>query len=122
MTYHCKKVLKNLQKISQNSESCLCLIFDSKQICLFDDFNYSYDYSEFQNEIFGILSVLIQNGYLMPGMNECYFSLTYKGLHPYRVGWEAIKRFLFTSIFIPITVSVITSITVLWLQGLLKLP
>lgn len=121
MTYHCKKVLKNLRNISKNTESTLCWFVDNKQICLFDDYDSYYDYSEFQNEIHGILSVLIQDGYLSPGMNQYFFSLTYKGLHPYLVTWESLKHFLMTSIFIPIVVSVLTSIIVLWLQGLLKL-
>lgn len=118
----CRKVLKNLRKLSQNSEDVLCFLGDKPYICRSDDFSQFYDYTPYQKEIFGIIRQLAEDGYLQYDFNEYHFSITQLGLHPYQFKWESIKSFLFTSVFIPVVVSIITTILTLIIKSWLPWP
>lgn len=72
---------------------------------------------DYGKELEACLGGLVRDGYLVQ-IDKYHVALTDKGLHPYRQQWEDIKHFLFCSVTIPIVVSVITSLIVLWLQGL----
>lgn len=119
MTKQCRKILSELRKLSNNSEEVLAFLGDTNCFCVANDENKTFDYSKYENEISGIIEQLVNDGYLKYGYNEYFFTITNHGLHPHRYKWELIKHFLLTSILIPIAVSVVTSIIVLLLQGLL---
>lgn len=115
----CRKVLKGLRKISRNSEITLGFLEETTCICREDDFDVVYDYFTYRGEIHSIINHLSEEGYLICEQNINFFSLTQKGLHPYRFTWDAIKHFLLTSVLIPIIVAFITSLLTLLVEGLL---
>jgi hypothetical protein len=65
---------------------------------------------------------LRQNGYIEWGMGKNGYAdslkVEHKGLHPYAVGWEKAKEFLFESVFIPIVVALATALLTLWLDSI----
>jgi hypothetical protein len=75
---------------------------------------------DYGKELSACLYGLVRDGYLLQ-LDEYHVALTDKGLHPYRQSWENVKHFLFNSVLVPIIASAITSLIVLWLQGLLQL-
>lgn len=113
----CKKVLSGLRKLSSKSDAIMGFLCNTDCICLLDDTEKTYNYSKYKNEIESIIKYLCEEGYLEYSINEYRFTLTTKGLHPYRFQWESIKHFLLNSIIVPIVVSVATSLIVLLLQG-----
>ena len=113
------RVLKGLQKISKGENVLLTFVSGSSEICRFDDLSCGYDYSKDQKEIGAIISYLISEGYLSRGFNEANFSLTEKGLHPYRFSLESFRNFLFQSVLVPIVASVLTTIITIQITKLL---
>ena len=72
-------------------------------------------------QIHAVIDQLALDGYIRySDLGKDYFFLTYKGVHPYKVEWQRIKNFLFTSIFIPIVVSFATTVLTLFVQSLLQ--
>lgn len=118
----CRDVLHGLQKLTNNTEDILSFLDDTTCICRFDDYSNTYDYYKYRNEIRSIISQLVKDGYLEYSSSKSQFHLTQLGLHLYQFKIEAIKRFLFTSILVPIVVSVATTVITLLVQGLLPLP
>lgn len=118
MIKQCRYVLRGLRNLSTNTEDRFSFLDNSTCICLVKDYDQVFDYSRYQGEIHATIHQLILDGYLMPDdRNEYYFALTSKGLHPYRFQWEQIKLFLFRSVFVPIVVSVVTTLITMILQG-----
>ncbi len=121
MTYGCAKILKELNNIAKTTDVWLTFVSDAPYICLYEDTSVYFDYSKtkYKNEISAIINELARTEYLVISQSGFQFALTYKGIHPYQVGWQALKRFLFKSVTIPIVVSVVTALITLWLRGLL---
>lgn len=117
MMKHCKKVLKELRKLSCNSDTEITFLGESTSFCLSNSYQTTYDYSKYQKEISSILNQLNNDGYIVFHSNPNDFSLTARGLHPFRFQWEIIKLFLIKSIIVPIIVSIITSLIVILLKG-----
>ena len=99
-----------------------------------DDDNFSYNHKDcfirnvhkteggikadkYSNEADSVFAYLAENGYLCS--TKFGYSLTQKGLHPYRMIWEEIRAFLIKSVLIPIIVSAITSVITLYISALL---
>lgn len=116
----CRDVLKNLRKLSYCTEDTLGFLGNSYCICRYDDYDKVYDYGKYKGEISSIIEQLVSDGYIKYAINENTFTLTQKGLHPYRFEWEAIKHFLLTSVLVPIVVSVVTTLLTLFVEGLLS--
>lgn len=121
MLRSCRKILKELRKLSNNSEDTLAFLGETTCICRADDQNQMFDYSKYQMEIHNHIQQLADDGYLEYDGNQYFFTLTLRGLHPYQFIWEDIKSFLLRSILVPIGVSVITSIATILVLELLGL-
>ncbi len=129
MTIQCRNVLNGLRNLSSGTEDVLWFVDKSSYICRYSDpdTDRRYDYAKYKGEIRGIIEQLVMDGYLKYDSDgdevyENYFTLTHKGLHPYRTQWEALKSFLFRSIFVPILVSLTTTLLTLLVQALLSAP
>lgn len=121
MTIQCKRVLKGLRKLTHNSEESLAFLGGHNCIVLQSDYDTGYDYSKDEKEIHGIIETLSENGYINH-VSDANFSLTHKALHLHWFAWEAVKHFLFHSIFVPIVVAFLTSIATSLLIQLLQWP
>lgn len=110
MIYQCSCVLRELRKLSNNTATVLAFLSGSTYICLDEDENVFFDYSNYKGEIHAIIDELVNTGYLTYETNKYYFCLTERGLHPYQLKWMNIKAFLFKSILVPIIVSGLTSL------------
>lgn len=121
MTYSCSKVLKELRKLTKNTDETLSFASNGSYICLFYNPSVYFDYSQtkYSEEIWAIINELNRTQYIQLNHDNTQFNITYKGLHPYQVGWENIKLFLYKSVFVPIVISTITALITLWLRGLL---
>ena len=117
MIYQCSCVLRELRKLSHNTETVLCFLGDSTYICLDENENIFYDYSKYQGEVHAIINELVNTCYLTYETNEYYFCLTERGLHPYQLKWMDIKDFLFKSILVPIIVSGFTTLLTLVIKN-----
>lgn len=116
MIHESRIILNRIQKLSNGSSVRILTIVgkltnpdDNKTISCQQDYG---------NELSALIDGLIRDGYLVR-LDEYRVVLTDKGLHPYKMKWEEIKAFLIKSIFVPIVVSIATSIAVLCMQGLL---
>lgn len=116
----CRHVLSGLRKLASNSEDLLCFLGDTYCICLYEDTDKTYDYTKYKGEINSIIKQLVSDGYMEYAFNEFHFTLTQRGLHPYRFQWENIKIFLLQSIFVPIVVSIATTLITLLITSLLQ--
>lgn len=110
MTLASKKILKELRKISGNTEQSLCLLGNTTCLSLSNCKGETYDYSRYQNEINSIIKQLVDLKYLEYGQNEDFFSLTQYGLHPYQYKWDVLKMFLLKSVAVPIFVAFVTAL------------
>ncbi|EOL45764.1 hypothetical protein I580_01862 [Enterococcus caccae ATCC BAA-1240] len=115
ITRNSRKLLKIIIKISNNKISRL-------------SYNHTYSTSIekifFQDEFRLYLSELDSAGLvklrIVPDTTICVdFALTFQGLRYFAWRAERFKQFLFTSIFIPILVSAVTSIVLFWINKLL---
>ena len=61
------------------------------------------------------IDFLIDEGYVQVVGHD--MELTYKGLHPYKLSFLEIRRFLIKSVFIPIIIALATSLITLLLTG-----
>lgn len=108
---HCRKFLKFLRNN--------CPDYDDEV------FTYSWiseNYKEPLNSVFAMVRFLEEQGYLKIATgngNPFGIVLTELALHPHQFGVEKLKKFLLTSIFTPVAVSVITTLLTLWLKELL---
>jgi len=108
MTRQCRYVLKEIRKLSDNT-SCW-LGANSSQVYKVDSPKSEVcDFNKYKRELDTILNELLRTEYIKTNKSGASFCLTHKGLHPYEFEWEKIKSFLFSSIFIPIVVALITS-------------
>lgn len=117
MIITCRNVLAGLRKLTSNTEDLLSFLGDTYCICLSEDTNKTYDYTKYKGEINSIISQLVSDGYMEYAYNEFNFTLTQRGLHPYRFQWESFKSFLFKSVLVPILVSLVTTLLTLLVQS-----
>lgn len=111
MIKQCRIILKGLRQLSTDSDDVLCFLDNTTCFCRFDDYSQTFDYATYQREIHSLIHQLILDGYLLPyDRSEERFTITSKGLHPYRTTWDELKIFLFKSVFIPIVVSLVTTL------------
>ena len=79
LTHQCRIVLKNLKKLTNNTENNISYCFDNCSFYL-DDMSQSYSYQKYENEIESIISELVETGYLQYTYdNRFNFHLTQKG-------------------------------------------
>lgn len=69
--------------------------------------------NDYGKELSACLYGLVRDGYLTQ-LDEYHVALTDKGLHPYRQTLENIKHFLFHSIFVPVVVSLFTTLITIY--------
>lgn len=125
MTIQCRNVLNGLRKLSSSTEDVLWFVDETYYICLDSDSDTErkYDYTKYKGEIHGIIKQLVMDGYLEydsdddGDVNELYFALTHKGLHPYQLQWDAFKSFLFRSVLVPVIVSLATTVLTLLVEA-----
>lgn len=121
MTRQAKAVLKELRKLSGKSEQVLCFCGGTTCICVAGCLQEAYDYSPYQNEIFGIIEYLIEKNYLAYSINNYHFYLTQCGLHPLQCKLDTLKMFLLKSVLVPVIVSLGTTLLTLFVKSLLGL-
>ena len=80
LTHQCRTVLKELKKLTNNSDVNFSYLLYANCFCL-DDVDITYDYSQFENEIDSIMDTLILEGYVKNTFNSSNFQLTQKALH-----------------------------------------
>lgn len=119
MTIQCRKVLNELRKLSSRTKYFSFTLYEDTHCIYVTDTDESYDYAKYENEIFGIIKQLVDDGYLEYTLNQYYFYLTHKGIHIFQFQWDACKSFLFNSILVPIFVSVVTTLLTILIKGLL---
>lgn len=109
LTRQCKDVLKNIKKITENTEQDFSYMYNSTCFCLDNDFSKTYDYKLYDSEIGGIITLLVQEGYIEPSYNKYTFKLTQRGIHNKQLTYAAIGKFLLHNIIaiIALLVSVI---------------
>ena len=81
MTIQGKIVLSKFKKLTENTERSFSYLYDSTCFCLDEDPTKTYDYINYFNEIEGIITLLIQEGYLVTAYNNYSYKLTQKGIH-----------------------------------------
>lgn len=117
MTSECKSVLDDLIKLTKNTDEIISQVWGYNHFCLSYDPNAYFDYSKYAGEIDAIIHQLFNDGYIEFTGHGHDFRLTHKGLHYKKYKWIETKRFLLTSIVVPIVVSAITALVTLWLQA-----
>lgn len=117
LTYPCRVVLRNLKKLTGNTEQNISYLHFTTCFCL-DDADHTYDYGKYEDEIEGILSQLSNEGYIRYNYgNEYNFSLTQKGLHHHSLSFWSSVLFLAKNVGLPIVVAFITTLITLYIKG-----
>lgn len=107
-------ILKRIQKLSCGTSTRILTI---KGRLVNPETGQSIDCrADYGKELDALINGLIRDGYLTQP-EEFKVFLTDKGLHPYKYQWDAVKSIIFTSILMPIVVSVLTTLITLWLTG-----
>ncbi len=119
LTHVSKIVLKELKKLTKNTNSEIAYLGETTCFCLFSDYDITYDYSKYQGEIISIISLLEKEGYVEYTCQKQRFRLTQKAIRYNEGQYLFVKSFFFSSILTPILVSFVTTLITLWLQGLL---
>lgn len=117
MTKPCKYILKLCRELNEpdfqyNKTDCFI-----RNIHKLDG---GIQVKKYTDETASVFDYLSENGYLKK--TQFGYSLTQKGLHPYRLIWEEIRSFLIKSVIIPIVVSSLTTLVTLWIKALLSTP
>lgn len=111
LTRHTRKFLNFIEKSTVNFENKVVL------------FSYIHEnFPDNESSINATLRYLVQKGYLRVsyfGKEPKGVVLTELSLRRREFVFESVKEFLFKSILVPISVSVVTSLVTLWLSGLL---
>lgn len=128
LTIQCKIVLKELRKITDNSSEPFS--YSEATGGGTDFYCYStkktYDYGKYKHEIDAIMDQLEKDGFIASDNSGSIprYSLTSFAIHEKQYKWYSVKHFLFTSIFLPVVLSVVASVATtfitLWLNGFLS--
>lgn len=121
MTLQAKSVLQGLKKLTNNTERSFSYLYNSTCFCLDDDYNITYDYQKYDNEIEGILTHLASEGYIIPSSSTPSFQLTQKGIHAKQIQLRNIGAFLLHNL-IAIIALIVAIITLCNDLGLITLP
>lgn len=108
------------KKITRTTDSRFSYNARENTVALFDLPHVHHQLKKYYGELDSIVDSLIDDGYLIK--NPPGYSLTHKGLHPYQMSIEKIKKFFFTSILTPIVVSIVTTLLTLLLTEWLSKP
>lgn len=117
MTKQCKYVLNQIRILTNNTSCEFSYMHEKNYIYKVHAINDKLALNKYPGELSSIISSLLEDGYLTA--SRMGLQLTHKGLHPYRVSLEEIKRFLVKSILIPILISALASLLTMYLKGLL---
>ena len=117
MTKQCKYVLKKIKLLTGKTSREVGYENDKNIIYELKKPNEKLELAKYHGELNTLISSLIDNGHLTT--TRFGIQLTHKGIHPFRVSFEEVKRFLFKSVIIPIIISVLASLATMWLKGLL---
>lgn len=117
LIHSCRSVLKNLRTLTDGIDAVLSFLGNHPCICLWDNYDKTYDYSEYQDEIKSIINQLISDEFLAPGPVSSTFFLTQRRIHPYQFQLDAFRSFLFRSILVPIVVSFVTALLTLLVRS-----
>jgi hypothetical protein len=105
-----KPLCNKIRSISGGSAPELVWNEYEKAIFLQSNPDNRLTFSEDPSVIRCALDRLVESGHIRYATNEHHFCLTFKGMHPYQVGWEAVKAFIMRSIATPIFVAFVTAI------------
>lgn len=94
MTYQCRVVLRELKKLTNNSECVISYLGETTCFCLLDDCDTTYDYAKYQHEIDSIISMLADEGYLQFSVNRYNFYLTQKAIHKKQVTFSMVCSYI----------------------------
>ena len=83
LTYQCRVVLRELKKLTNNTDANFCYLFCTHSFSL-DNSEVTYDYGKFESEIDSIMDTLIAEGYVKTDFNEYNFKLTQKAIHEWQ--------------------------------------
>lgn len=113
-------VLRNLKKLSGNTENVITYLGNTTCFCLYSDYKFekTYDYQKYSHEIHALIDSLEKQGYIkFENGSEDYFKITEKAFHPFQEPLYTFLGFLVKSIFIPIFVSLITTLVTIHFFG-----
>lgn len=117
LTLQCRIVLKNLKKLTNNTEINVSYLSDDCYFCL-DDMSQLYSYKKYEREIDSIISQLVASGYLQYNYGNAYnFHLTQKGLHNSFLTLQSMSLFFVKNFLLPIVISIITTLITLRIKG-----
>ena len=80
LTYQCRVVLRELKKLTNNTDANFCYLFCTHSFSL-DNSEVTYDYGKFESEIDSIMDTLIAEGYVKTDFIEYNIKLTQKANH-----------------------------------------
>lgn len=117
MTRQCRYALKQIKTLSDNSFVEISYSPRDDFLCRTRCPSEKIAIVKYSNEYPTLIDELAKQGYI--SMTQFGFQLTHKGIHPYEVTLDELKKFLFHSVFIPVLVSVATTLLTLCIKALL---
>lgn len=107
MTYQCRYVLKQIKKLSSNSDMALRFCSDGMIRPFTADTPFA-DCSKYKKEILSIMQMLKKEQYIH--LSDTTFSLTQKGLHIYQDAFQRILKIIYDKWipFIALLVSILS--------------
>lgn len=109
-------ILKRIQKLSNHSDTRILTL--NGRLINPETNQTIVCWRDYGSELNAIVDGLVRDGYLVQ-LEDFKVALTDKGLHPYKMKWEEIRHFLFTSVAVPVLISIATTLLTLWLKTLL---
>lgn len=114
MTYQCRAVLNGLKELSGNTDAAMGYAYESTEFCLLSDYDHTYNYAKYREEISSILLELRKDGYLIfVGDGEGrVFSLTQKAIHKRQISTAAVGKYVLDNwiAFLALVVSIVALI------------
>lgn len=113
MLHSAYKLLKSLKNIVSTDEDEIWVDYENKRFELVHDDgkpSIGLSFPSKEPSVKGLLDYLCENGYIVMEQNDEYFKLTYKALYYNQIVRNERIRYFLHSIFVPIILSVITSI------------
>lgn len=112
LTKEAKDVLKNLKKLTNNTDCPFGYLNRTSKFCLLGNQDATYDYSAYENEIGSIMDALTEKNYVAKIIDDSHFHLTQKSIHPIQHKLQALGHYIANNllVFLTFLVSVITLI------------